>query len=67
MVAIVFLLFSSALWHGSIPQARDDYISFSVIGLTEWPLLTSKPIPSPPVVSPEKQKEYVDAARVMGH
>ncbi|RBP85834.1 ABC transporter permease [Marinomonas rhizomae] len=63
MVAIVFLAIFQSLFGMARYQQLAMVILILVIGLTEWPLFARTIRAS---VLAEKQKEYVDAARVMG-
>ncbi|MBJ7538883.1 ABC transporter permease [Marinomonas transparens] len=63
MVAIVFLAIFQSLFGIAMYQQLAMIILILVIGLTEWPLFARTIRAS---VLAEKQKEYVDAARVMG-
>jgi len=63
MVAIVFLAIFQSLFGIAMYQQLAMVILILVIGLTEWPLFARTIRAS---VLAEKQKEYVDAARVMG-
>lgn len=63
MVAIVFLAIFQSVFGIAMYQQLAMVILILVIGLTEWPLFARTIRAS---VLAEKQKEYVDAARVMG-
>lgn len=63
MVAIVFLAIFQALFGMDLYQQLAMIMLILVIGLAEWPLFARTIRAS---VLSEKQKEYVDAARIMG-
>ncbi|MCB5160623.1 ABC transporter permease [Marinomonas algarum] len=63
MVAIVFLAIFQSMFGMAYFQQFAMIILILVIGLTEWPLFARTIRAS---VLAEKQKEYVDAARIMG-
>jgi peptide/nickel transport system permease protein len=63
MVAIVFLAIFQALFGMAMYQQLAMLMLILVIGLAEWPLFARTIRAS---VLAEKQKEYVDAARIMG-
>ncbi|RBO83831.1 ABC transporter permease [Marinomonas aquiplantarum] len=63
MVAIVFLAVFQSIFGVAMYQQLAMLVLILVIGLTEWPLFARTIRAS---VLAEKQKEYVDAARVMG-
>ncbi|TYL48312.1 ABC transporter permease [Marinomonas sp. IMCC 4694] len=63
MVAIIFLAIFQSVFGMAYFQQFAMVILILVIGLTEWPLFARTIRAS---VLAEKQKEYVDAARVMG-
>ena len=63
MVAIVFLAIFQSLFGVAMYQQLAMVMLILVIGLTEWPLFARTIRAS---VLAERQKEYVDAARVMG-
>lgn len=63
MVAIVFLAIFQSVFGVALYQQLAMVILILVIGLTEWPLFARTIRAS---VLAERQKEYVDAARVMG-
>jgi peptide/nickel transport system permease protein len=63
MIAIVFLAIFQTLFGSDYYQQLAMVMIILVIGLAEWPLFARTIRAS---VLAEKQKEYVDAARVMG-
>lgn len=63
MVAIVFLAIFQALFGMQLYQQLAMLMLILIIGLAEWPIFARTVRAS---VLAEKQKEYVDAARIMG-